>query len=113
MDLHRKIMRAASQRTDANEARTIQRYGERESANEFLSGLLSEIHCQLLSKRHQANQLVIELELRGTLRPVRLFVDTDVEVFVIKHEYFNIPNCNGKKHHDIFVIMGKDKINIL
>ena len=39
IDLHRKIMRAASQRTDPNDARIIQRYKEEESANKFLSGL--------------------------------------------------------------------------
>ena len=61
----------------------------------------------------QANRQVIKLQLRGTIRPVRLLVDTGAEVSVIKHECLDIPNCRGKKDHDIFVIMGNDKINML
>ena len=77
VDLHRKIMRAASQRTDPNDARIIQRYEEEESANKFLSGLLPEIHCQLSSKRHinlreaindALNAEVIALELKQRTR---------------------------------------------
>ena len=42
-----------------------------------------------------------------------LLVDTGVEISVIRHKCFNILKYNGKKHHDIFIIMGKDKINML
>ena len=59
------------------------------------------------------NRKVIKLQLRGTLRPVRLLVDTGAEVSVIKHECLDIPKCRGKKDHDILVIMGNDKINML
>ena len=77
VDLHRKIMQAASQRTDPNDARIIQRYKEEESANKFLSGLLPEIHCQLSSKRHinlreaindALNAEVIALEIKRRTR---------------------------------------------
>ena len=61
----------------------------------------------------QANRQVIKLQLRGTLRPVQLLVDTGAEVSVIKHECLDVPNCKGKKDHNIFVIIGNDKINML
>ena len=61
----------------------------------------------------QPNRQVIKLQLRGTIRPVRLLVDTGAEVFGIKHECPDIPNCRGKKDHDIFFIMGNNKINML
>ena len=55
-------MRAASQRTDPNDARITQRYEEEERANKFFSGLLPEIHCQLSSKRH--------INLREAINPL-------------------------------------------
>ena len=70
-------MRVASQRTDPNDARIIQRYEEEESANKFLTGLLPDIHCQLSSKRHinlreaindALNTEVIALEIRRRTR---------------------------------------------